>query len=76
MRCAVRAAGGESYGFRYTAEMSAAGTLATDADLLAEVERALESCLDRHPLAPRRWAEPRVLRWFELQLDAAGFAVS
>ena len=53
MRCAVRAAGGESYGFRYTAEMSAAGTLATDADLLAEVERALESCLDRHPLAPR-----------------------
>jgi geranylgeranyl diphosphate synthase type II len=33
--------------------MSAAGTLATDADLLAEVERALASCLDRHPLAPR-----------------------
>jgi predicted alpha/beta-fold hydrolase len=28
------------------------------------------------PLRPRRWAEPRVLRFFELQLDAAGFAVS
>lgn len=28
------------------------------------------------PIAPRRWAEPRILRFFELQLDAAGFAVS
>lgn len=26
------------------------------------------------PWAPRRWAEPAVLRFFELQLDAAGFA--
>lgn len=28
------------------------------------------------PWSRRRWAEPRVLRWFELQLDAAGYAVS
>ena len=48
-----RAAVRESYGFRYTARMSALGTAATDSQLLAEVESALSGALARHPLAPR-----------------------